>query len=188
MATDTHDAVVLHGETITDPSELVVAEAGMPQLDFSTFANQIFWLVVALAAIYYILKKVALPRIEMVLAERRGTISNDIAAAEELKSQALEAEQTYQKALSDARAESARIVAEAKAEIQAELDVATDKADAEIAAKVAESEAAIAEIRAGAMEAVEVVAKDTAAALVGALGMQADDTKIASAVSSKLKG
>ena len=55
------------------------------------------------------------------------------------------------KALADARSEAHRIVAEAKADIQADLNVAIAKADAQIAAKSAESEKAIAEIRAGAM-------------------------------------
>ena len=35
---------------------------GMPQLDFSTFGNQIFWLLVTLVVIYMILSRVALPR------------------------------------------------------------------------------------------------------------------------------
>jgi len=46
----------------------------MPQLDFSTFGNQIFWLVVTLVAIYLILDRVALPRIAEVLAERIGEV------------------------------------------------------------------------------------------------------------------
>jgi len=163
-------------------------ETGMPQLDFSTYPNQIFWLVIALVAIYYILSRIALPRIAMVLAERRGTISNDIAAAEELKAQALEAEKAYQKALADARAESARIIAETKAAIQAELDAANVKADEQIAAKVAQSEAAIAEIRAGALANVEAVAKDTAAAIVASLGFAADQTAIDQAVETRVKG
>ncbi|MGB1643236.1 MAG: F0F1 ATP synthase subunit B', partial [Paracoccaceae bacterium] len=49
------------------------ATPGMPQLDFSTFGNQIFWLVVTLVVIYLILSRVALPRIAGVLAERSGT-------------------------------------------------------------------------------------------------------------------
>jgi len=86
------------------------AEAvGMPQLDFSTFPNQIFWLVVALVAIYYILTKIALPRIEGILADRHAAISNDVAAAEELKAKVRDAEAAYEKALADARAESARV-------------------------------------------------------------------------------
>ena len=84
------------------------AEAvGMPQLDFSTFPNQIFWLVVALVAIYFILTKIALPRIEGILADRHAAISNDVAAAEELKAKVRDAEAAYEKALADARAESA---------------------------------------------------------------------------------
>lgn len=161
---------------------------GMPQLCGDWFPNQIFWLLVTLVAIYLILSRVALPRIAAILAERSGTITNDIAAAENLKAKAAEAEEAYKKSLADARAEAQRIVAEAKAEIQADLDEAMAKADTEIAAKAAESEKAIAEIRAGAMEAVESVAKDTASALVTALGGKAADKDIDAAVSSRVKG
>ena len=165
------------------------AATGLPQLDFSTFPNQIFWLVVTLVAIYLILTRVALPRIGGVLAERSGTITNDIARAEELKHKAKEAEDAYNKALADARAEAQTIAAEARSEIMADLADATAKADAEIAAKAAESEARIAEIRAGALEAVETVARDTAIELVGALApADVDEDSIANAVTSRVKG
>ena len=61
-------------------------------------------------------------------------------------------------------------------------------ADAEIAVKAAESEKAIAEIRAGAMEAVKDVAKDTAKEIVSAMGTKADARTITSAVTARLKG
>ena len=165
------------------------AEAGgLPQLDFSTFPNQIFWLVVALVAIYMIVTRIAVPRIGGVLSERAGTMTNDIAAAEELKLKAKEAENAYNQALADARAEAQRVVAEARAEIQAELDVATAKADAEIAARAAESERRIGEIREGALAAVREVAADTAGEIVSALGIQADGKAVAAAVASRMKG
>ncbi len=160
---------------------------GMPQLDFATFPNQIFWLVVTVVIIYLILSRVALPRIGAVLAERRGTITNDIARAEELKLKAEAAAAAHDKALADARAEASKIVEKAKAEMQAELDVALQKADAEIAARTAESEARIAEIRASAAEAVEVVAKDTVHELLGALGQKSDGRSVNAAVSARIK-
>ena len=95
---------------------------GMPQLNFDHWGNQIFWLILALIATYLILSRVALPRIGAVLAERQGTITNDIAAAEDLKVKAQEAEAAYDKALIDARAEAQQIVAQAKADMQADLD------------------------------------------------------------------
>ena len=175
MATETHSA-----EAASAP--------GMPQLDFSTWGNQIFWLVLALIAIYLILSRVALPRIGAVLAERQGTISNDLAAAEDLKAKAVEAEEAYNQALLDARAEAQRIVADAKADIQADLDVAIAKADAEISAKAAESEKAIADIRATALDNVKTVAKDTAKEIITALGGKADAKTVTAAVTARMKG
>ena len=157
---------------------------GMPQLCGDWFGNQIFWLVITLVVIFVILSRIAIPRIAAVLAERQGTITNDLAAAEDFKARAVEAEEAYNKALAAAQ----KIVAQTRAEIKAELDVATQKADAEIAAKAAESEAVISEIRAGAMESVKDVAKETAKELVAAMGVKADAKSITSAVTAKLKG
>ncbi len=161
---------------------------GMPQLDFSTWPNQIFWLLVALVAIYLILTRIALPRISAVLAERSGTIINDLSAAEELKVRAVEAEKIYNDALATARTEAGKIVAKARAEIQADLDAATARADVEIAERTAVSEARIAEVRASAVESVTEVAKDVAAELVAVLGGKAVAKDVAAAVAARLKG
>ncbi|TNE69853.1 F0F1 ATP synthase subunit B' [Celeribacter ethanolicus] len=181
MATQTHGAEVVdaaHG----------AAEAGMPQLDFATFPNQIFWLLVTLVVIYFVLSKIALPRISAVLAERSGTIMNDIAAAEELKLKAKEAEAAYDAALAEAKAQAQQIAGETRAAIQADLDAATAKADAEISAKAAESAKAIDEIRAGAVDSVKEVAKETAKELVAALGTTADARTVTAAVTARMKG
>lgn len=181
MATQTHEAA-------GHAAEGAASAPGMPQLDFSTWGNQIFWLLVTLVVIYFVLSRIALPRIANVLAERQGTITNDIAAAEDLKAKAVEAEEAYNKALADARTQAQSIVAEAKAEIQADLDAATAKADAEIAAKAAESEKKIAEIRSGALESVKEVASDAAVEIVTIMGGKADAKALDAAIADRMKG
>ena len=181
MATETTAADAAHGAAET-------GSAGMPQLDFSTFPNQIFWLLVTLVVIYLVLSRIALPRIGAVLAERQGTITNDIAAAEDLKQRALQAEKSYNDALVQAKAEANKIVVEAKAVIQKDLDAAMSRADAEIAAKATQSQGRIAEIQAGAMDAVTEVAKDTAKELIAALGGKVDARAVTAAVTARLKG
>ncbi|MDR5653627.1 F0F1 ATP synthase subunit B' [Ruixingdingia sedimenti] len=161
---------------------------GLPQLCADWVPNQIFWLVVALVLIYLLLSRVALPRIGAVLAERRGSITSDIAAAEELKLKAQEAEAAYNQALADARAEAARIVAAARADIQADLDAATALADAEIAAKAAESERRISAIRASALESVSEVAREATQDIVALLGGTADAAGVTAAVAARVKG
>lgn len=179
--------------TITDVPASACVNAfgnaiGMPQLCDSWFANQIFWLVAALVSIYFLLTKIALPRMTAVLSERQGTISNDLAAAEDLKRQAEDAEATYEKALAEARAEAHRIGQEARDAIRADLDAAMADADARIGERTAESEARIAEIRDGAAQSVEAVAKDVAAEIVQVLGGQADRGAVDAAVDTRVKG
>ena len=132
----------------------------MPQLDFSLYPNLIFWLVVALLALYFILSRVALPRIGNVLAERNDAIANDIEMAALLKRRAEEAEAAYNAALARARDEAHKIAAETRAGIDKELASLLAKADAEIAVKAGESEKRIAEIRDNAARSVEEVARD----------------------------
>lgn len=174
MATETHAAEA--------------SGAGMPQLDFSTFPNQIFWLVLTLLAIYFILTRMALPRIGAVLAERAGTVTNDIAAAEDLRNRAKAAEAAYEKALADARSEANRIIAAAKAEMQAELDAELARADAQIAARTADSEKVLAEIRDQAVASVVEVAQATAGEIVAVFGGTADEAAIRAAVDARVKG
>ena len=176
MASETNAAVSEHA-------------SGMPQLHFETFQNQIFWLVVTLVVIFFILSRIAIPRIARVLADRHDTIQRDLEKAEELKQKAVEAEEAYNKALADARVAASEIVAETKADIQKDLDKAIAKADAEIAAKAAEGEVKIKEIRDNATKAVRVVATDTAKAIVNAVMPAASDAKaVKAAVTARLKG
>lgn len=145
------------------------ASGGMPQLDFTTFPSQIFWLIIALTVLYYILSRTALPRIAGAIEERHDAIEDDLDRAAEFKRRAHQAETAYNAALAAARAEVARISAEAKKAVQAEVDEVVARAEAEIAAKAAESERRIMAVRAEAAGSVRAVAVEAAAAMVAAL-------------------
>ncbi len=166
------------------------AEAiGMPQLDFTTFPSQIFWLLVALTALYFILTKLALPRIVGAIEERHDAIEDDLDRAGEFRRRAEQAEAAYDKALAEAKAKAQEIANQTRAEAKAELDKAIAKADAEIAARTAESEKRIGEIRDGAMASVEAVAAATAQAIVESfIPGETTDADARAAVSARLNG
>ena len=134
------------------------------------------------------MSRFALPRIGGALAERAETITNDLAEAEDLKQRALEAEQAYEKALAEARAEAQQINIAMRAEIQAQLDIELAKADAEISARTAEAATALAEIRDSSVNSVKDVAKATAKEIVAAMGGKADVKTVTAAVTSRMKG
>ncbi|AYF01716.1 F0F1 ATP synthase subunit B' [Paracoccus yeei] len=187
-APDAAHGVAVHGADAAHAAGHAASAPGMPQLDITTFGNQIFWLLVVLGVIYWVLSRVALPRIGGVISDRQGAITGDLMAAEEFKQKAKDAEAAYDKALADARAEANKIVAANKAEIQKELDAAIAHADAEIAARATESERRIGQIRASAVEDARTVARDVTEALVQNFGGQADPALVNQVVDQRLKG
>lgn len=184
-----HAGDAAHGGETTGQEVLAVAETTMPQLDVGLYPNLIFWLIVSLVAIYLMLTRVALPRIQAILAERSDAISNDLERAATFKRRAQDAEAAYNAALAKAREDAQKIAAETKAQINRELATLMAKADAEIAAKSAESEARLRQIEASATESVTEVARATAAEIVAAFGPRAASAKvIEAAVAARLKG
>ncbi len=160
---------------------------GMPQLDFETWPSQIFWLVIALVVLYFLMSRIALPRIGSVIEERHDAIESDLDRAADYTRQAEEAEAAYELALQEARSKAQEIAAETRAEIQKKVDAAMAEAESRISERTAVSEARIAEIRDEAAASVEAVAADTAAALVEQmLPGSADDAEVRAAVAARL--
>ena len=51
---------------------------GLPQLDVSTWPNQLLWLAITFTVGYFLMAKVITPRIGSVLDIRKQTISDDL--------------------------------------------------------------------------------------------------------------
>ncbi len=160
---------------------------GMPQLDFTTFPNQVFWLVVTLVVIYLILNEIAIPRIREILAERKRTREHDIELAETFRAKAVECEEQYERALKEARSKAREVLDSAKAEFAKDLESATAEADERIAVKLAESEERIRDIRANAIKSIENVAGEVAEDIVRVIMPGAhDQDAIQTAVSARM--
>lgn len=76
----------------------------MPQFDTTTFASQIFWLVVSFVIVFVFVWRIALPRISATLENRQRKISDDLARAGELADQTDEVMAAYEARLAEARA------------------------------------------------------------------------------------
>ena len=61
---------------------------GFPPFKTETFPSQFFWLAVTFVFLFVMLWKVAGPRIQGVIASRRGAINSDIAAAQRARGDA----------------------------------------------------------------------------------------------------
>jgi len=123
----------------------------MPQLEVSTFASQIFWLIVAFSALYYLLSRKALPRVAEVLEARQDRIAADLDHAQRLRTEAEEVMASYEEQMAKARDEAHRLIAETQAELQAEAAKRQAELDADLRRRLADAEAGIAEAKKAAL-------------------------------------
>ncbi len=155
-------------------------KGAFPPLDPKNFAPQIIWLAITFAILYWLLSKVALPRIGEVIEERRDRIQRDIDAAEALKAETERALRGYEQSLTDARSKASGIARETREKLAAETDAKRHASDAEVKAKIAEAESRISAMKTNALKSVHDIAADTASAIVGKLigeDVSADEAK-----------
>ena len=96
----------------------------MPQLDFTTFIPQLFWLFLSLSFLYFILSRIALPRISDVIEERNDTITDDLDEAKSLSIEAEKVVNELKSKLEDARSSSQKTLMD---ERQKNLDKISSK-------------------------------------------------------------
>ena len=90
----------------------------MPQLDFSTFLPQIFWLFVSLSFLYIVLSRYALPRVSDVIEERKDIIAQDIDSAKKYSSETELAIEELNMKLSEAKINSQSLMNNSLQEIK----------------------------------------------------------------------
>ena len=112
----------------------------MPQFWIEDFAPQMVWLVIAFVALYFLMARIALPRVTNLLETRHGRIADDLDQAAELKNQAEAVMVAYEAALVEARGEAQATITKAALEAAQEME----KRNAAVAETLAEEAAAAA--------------------------------------------
>ncbi|MCB1514450.1 MAG: F0F1 ATP synthase subunit B [Hyphomicrobiaceae bacterium] len=144
-------------------------KGAFPPLDPNNFAPQLIWLAITFALLYWLLSKIALPRIGEVIEERRDRIQRDLDAAEALKSETERAIRDYEQSLADARTKAGGIARETREKLAQQTDNKRRDSEAQVAAKIAEAEGRIADMKANALASVSDIASETASAIVAKL-------------------
>jgi F-type H+-transporting ATPase subunit b len=167
------------------PESTAGHEGAFPPFDPATFTSTIFWLVVTFGLLYFIMSRLALPRVKEILRVRSGKIHDDLRAAREMRQEANDAAAGYEKTLTEAKGRSQALAAETRAKVKAEQDLKRQSLEAELTQKLQTAETQIAEARATAMANVGQIANEAAAAIVQHItGTPADPHAIASAIAA----
>ncbi len=161
----------------------------MPQLTqfMTVYQSQWFWLLLVLGAIYFIVGRGIVTKVEETVDDRDAKIASDLAAAERARSEADSIEERLRTRMNEVHAEAQETAATAKAKATAAAEKRIAKADAALASKAEEASAKLAEARAAAMAAIEDVASDVTRDIVTKLtGQKVSEADARKAVAGAL--
>jgi len=150
----------------TATTEAPKQEGGFPPFDTTTFPSQFFWLAITFAFLFTVMWRVAGPRINGAITNRRGMINGAIAEAGRARADAEAAQAKYEMALTKARTRANVLADETRAKLNAEIAKARAEADAKAHDAMAAADARIASTRESAKAAVTAAARDAAIAIV----------------------
>lgn len=161
-----HGAEVAHGAS----GGAEHAAGAFPPFDASLFPHQIIWFAIAFLTLYYLMSRVALPRVAEVVDLRAKTLQGDLDTAAATSAAAETAKAEAERATAEARAGARKIVDDMRAEMAAALAGDRAKADEALAAQAAAAEKRIGEQRTQALSGVGAMADDLARDIVAKLG------------------
>ena len=161
---------------------------GLPQLDITTWPNQLFWLIVTFGVGYVIMSRLITPRIGGVLEQRGKTIQNDLARAKEAEAEAQEMRSAYEASLDEARAKGAEAASKAMSEAKESAEAAEAELTAKLAKKTKTAETKLAKIRDEALASINDVASEvTQDAVLAVTGMKVTKAEATKSVSKLTK-
>ena len=160
----------------------------MPQFDPAIFSPLLVWLVLTFVALYLLMSKLILPRINGILSQREDRIDGNLQRAEALKEEAAQVLAAYQKAIADARAQAQVALAKAAADIAAETAAREVQFAKKMADQTAAAEAGIRAAKTQALADVRGIAAEVAALMASKItGAPADQGTVAQAVDGVMK-
>ena len=134
----------------------------MPQLDFTTFLPQLFWLFISLSILYIMLSRIALPRISDVIEERKDTITDDL---DEAKALSLEAEgvvEDLREKLEEAKVQSQKNLMSERQKNMEKISIRRNEFEEKVSKDIASSENDINKSKKSALKDISSVAEDIA--------------------------
>ena len=165
LASFTSIAVVLAGQQ----------KGGLPQLNPNDFAPQLIWLAISFLALWWLMAKVALPKVGSVIEERAQRIQRDLDEAARLKAETEQALADYEASLTAARGRASGIAKDIRDKLAAEVEAERAKVERQVVTRTVDAEKRIADMKTRALAEVGQIATDTTQAIVAELTAKSVD-------------
>ena len=135
-------------------------ESAFPQLDFSTYPSQMFWILVTFTLMYVIMANIVLPPIAKVVEKRKHKRSSDLSKAEKWNKETEELKKEYEEALDKARNKASQEIFSTEEQIYDDAAKSQFEYHKEAERRIGETELKIKEAKEKALEKLNYVAEE----------------------------
>lgn len=143
----------------------------MPQLDFSSFSSQAFWILVSFLLMWLIMANFIVPKIADILNQRQHKIDDYLSAAEQFKQSAEEALEKYEKALKKANEQAADNLHTAEEKLKRKIEEKEAQQAKALADLAEQSQQVIEQQRQQTMEQIEKISANLAVLIAQKVGV-----------------
>lgn len=159
----------------------------MPQLDFSVFPSQFFWLLVNFGLMLFIMSKFIIPKTAEMINLRKEKIDGDLQKAAEIKQQVEATIEKYNEALRKANSKASISLQKTRDELNETISRRQSDISAKLSAEIEAGEEKIALSKARALQKIEEVSAELAVDVLNKLGFSGIKVKDAKNVLASLK-
>ena len=147
-------------------SDLLAAEAGMPQLDPTYWASQAFWLILVFTILYISIAKLYLPKIKGNLDDRENKIKEDLDAANKFKDLSELKLKEYEKILENSKKEVTKIYFDSKSKLDKDIQTKKGVIEKEIENEINEAQKEVSELKKSSISDIQHISKDIASNII----------------------
>ena len=169
-------------------TNLFAAEAGMPQLDPKYWASQAFWLAITFLALYLVISKIFIPKIENNIDTRENKIRKDLEEAKTFKEESEKKLKAYKEIILKAQNDSKKIISESRQKLNEEMQVKKKEVQKKIELEMKNAEKEIEKFKKESIGKVDLISTEiTSNLLKNIFGEEPNESSVKATVSQTLK-
>ena len=158
--------LLIIGIFTTSETNLLAAEAGMPQLDPTYWASQAFWLILIFTALYLSLSNIFIPKIKNNIDNRENKIKDDLDEAQKLKNLAEQKLKEYELSIENTKKEVQKIIFESKNKLNLEIQSKKKKFEKEIETEIESAEKEIENLKKESLASISSISEEMASKVI----------------------
>ena len=151
---------------ILNITNLIAAEAGMPQLDPKYWLSQSFWLVLIFVLLYLSISKFFIPKIKDNLDNRENKIDGDLNEAKSLNELSEKKAREYENEINKAKKDVTRLLTESKINLDKSIEKKKNIFENEINSEISKAEKEIYNLKKNSHSSISLMAEEISSNII----------------------